>query len=431
MIERYTRPGMKKIWTDENRFQKMMEVEILACEAFAEQGLMPKDAVKMIRKKAKIDVNRIKEIEEKTHHDVVAFIKNLSENMGDEAKYLHFGLTSSDILDTALSVQMAETMDILIAETKKLAAALREKAIKYKKSPMIGRSHGVHAEPLSFGLKMALFYKEVERGIARLEKAKDTISAGKISGSVGTFANVDPFVEEYVCKKLGLKSAIISSQVLQRDRHAEYLNAIALVGATLEKIAVEVRGLQKTEIGEVQEFFASGQTGSSSMPHKKNPIICERVTGLARVLRGNAHAAIENVALWHERDISHSSVERIIVPDSTILLDYMLDKMVKLVTKLVVNEEKMLENISATKGMIYSQHLMLELIRKGASRMEAYDTVQTIALNVYDQGGDFEGHAARNSEVKALLSEKEIGECFSLEYHLRHIDKIFKMAGVE
>jgi len=430
MIERYTRPEIAKIWQDENRFKKMLEVEILAIEAFAEQGLIPKEDVKKIKKKATFNVERIKEIEAVTHHDVVAFIKNISENMREEAKYLHFGLTSSDILDTALSVQMKEAMDILIKGTLNLLKALKQKALDYKHTPMIGRSHGVHAEPMSFGLKMALFYKETERGLKRLEAAKEIISAGKISGSVGTFAHVDPFVEEYICGKLGLKPAGVSSQVLQRDRHAEYLNAIALVGATLEKIAVEIRGLQKTEIGEVQEFFASGQTGSSSMPHKKNPIICERITGLARVLRGNATVAIENVALWHERDISHSSVERIIVADSTILLDYMLDKMTVLVEKLVVNKEKMLKNIGMTKGLVYSQHMMLELIRKGATRMEAYDIVQAIALSVYEQDEDFKNLSRKNKDVKKYLTEKEIEECFDLEYHLRHVDTVFKNIGL-
>ncbi|MCK5450197.1 MAG: adenylosuccinate lyase [Candidatus Omnitrophica bacterium] len=430
MIERYTRPEIAKIWQDENRFQKMLDVEILATEAFTAHGMVPSEALEVIKKKAKFNVERINEIEAKTNHDVVAFIKNLSENIGEEAKYLHFGLTSSDILDTALSVQMAEAMDILIEGTKNLMEALKQKAIEYKDTPMIGRSHGVHAEPTSFGLKMALFYKEAERGLKRLEAAKEVISAGKISGSVGTFANVDPFVEEYVCEKLGLKPAGVSSQVLQRDRHAEYLNAIALVGATLEKLAVEVRGLQKTEIGEVQEYFASGQTGSSSMPHKKNPIICERVTGLARVLRGNAMAAIENVALWHERDISHSSVERIIVPDSTILLDYMLDKMTTLVEKLVVNKEKMLKNIGATRGLIYSQHLMLGLIRKGATRMEAYDIIQTISLDVYDKHGNFKDFSFKNKDVNKYMTEQEIEECFDLKYHLRHIDTVFKNIGL-
>ncbi|MFC1480308.1 adenylosuccinate lyase [Candidatus Omnitrophota bacterium] len=430
MIERYTRPEMAKIWTDENKFRKMLEIEILACEAFAKQGLIPKDAVRVIREKADFDVRRIEEIEQKTHHDVVAFIKNVSENIGEEAKYLHYGLTSSDVLDTALSVMMTEAIDVLIKDVKALMEALREKALKYKKTPMMGRSHGVHAEPISFGLKMALFYKEAQRDLGRLEEARDTIAVGKVSGSVGTFANVDPFVEQYVCKKLNLKPAGVSSQVLQRDRHAHYMSAIAIVGATLEKIALEIRGLQKTEIGEVQEFFASGQTGSSSMPHKKNPIICERVTGLARVLRGNAMAAIENVALWHERDISHSSVERIIIPDSTILLDYMLDKTEKLISRLVVNEEKMLENIGATKGMVYSQRMLLELIKKGATRMEAYDIIQGLALKAHEHDKNFREFAMINEELKKYLSGEEIEDCFRLDYHLRHIDTVFKNIGL-
>ncbi len=430
MIERYTRPGMGRIWADENRFRKMLDIEILACEAFAKQGLIPKDALKNIKEKADFDVDRIKEIEARTHHDVVAFIKSISEYVGEDAKYIHFGLTSSDVLDTALSVQMVEAMDLLLEGAKALREALKDKAHRYKKTPMMGRSHGVHAEPISFGLKMALFCKEMDRNIHRLEDARETIAAGKISGSVGTFANVDPVVEEYVCKRLGLKPAGVSSQVLQRDRHAQYLNAIAIVGATLEKIALEVRGLQKTEIGEVQEFFASGQTGSSSMPHKKNPIICERITGLARVLRGNAMAAIENVALWHERDISHSSVERIIIPDSAILLDYMLDKATKLVEKLVVNEDRMLENMGATKGLVYSQHVLLELIKKGATRVDAYDIVQELSLKSHEHGREFKDLLLESEKIKKYLSEKEIEDCFSLDYHLRHIDSIFKKIGL-
>ncbi|MFH1846137.1 MAG: adenylosuccinate lyase [Candidatus Omnitrophota bacterium] len=431
MIERYTRPEMAKIWTEKNKFQKMLDVEILACEAFAKMGIMPKEAVKIIREKADFDVERIKEIESKTNHDVVAFIKNVSENVGEEAKYLHYGLTSSDVLDTGLSIMMVEAMDILIQGVKDLMGALKEKALKYKNTPMMGRSHGVHAEPISFGLKMALFYKEMERNLKRLNEARETIAVGKISGSVGTFANVDPFVEEYVCKKLDLKPAGVSSQVLQRDRHAYYLNAIAIVGTTLEKIAIEIRGLQKTEISEVQEFFAKGQTGSSSMPHKKNPIICERITGLARVLRANAIAGMENVALWHERDISHSSVERIIVPDSTILLDYMLDKATKLVSLLVVNEEKMMKNIGATHGLIYSQRMMLELIKKGANRMQAYDIIQGTALECYETGAEFKELALTSEIIKQYLSEQEIQECFSLEYHLRHMDMIYKKIGIK
>jgi len=430
MIERYSRPEMARIWRDENRFQKMLDIEILACEAFAKHGYIPKEAAKTIKEKAAFNVNRINEIEKTTNHDVVAFIKNVSENVGDDAKYFHFGLTSSDVLDTALSVMMVEAVDILIKEAESLLAAFKEKALKYKKTPMMGRSHGVHAEPISFGLKMALFYKETERNIQRLRSARKAIAVGKVSGSVGTFANVEPFVEEYVCKKLGLAPAGVSSQILQRDRHAEYLNAIAICGATLEKLALEVRGLQKTEIGEVQEFFASGQTGSSSMPHKKNPIISERITGLARVLRGNAMAAIENVALWHERDISHSSVERIIIPDSTILLDYMLDKATSLVSKLVVNEEKMLENIKLSKGLIYSQHIMLELIKKGATRMEAYDIAQGAALEAYKGEKDFKEILLEAGKIKKYMTEEEISSCFSLDYHLRHVDAIFKQIGL-
>ncbi|MGB2629740.1 MAG: adenylosuccinate lyase [Candidatus Omnitrophota bacterium] len=430
MIDRYTRPEMSRIWNEENKFQKMLEVEILSCEAFAKLGLIPKEAVKVIREKAAFDVQRINELESQTHHDVVAFIKSVSENVGVEAKYFHFGLTSSDVLDTVLSVMMVEAIDLIIKNAKEFCEILKEKAIKYKKTPMMGRSHGVHAEPISFGLKMAIYYREMERDLKRLESARETVAVGKISGSVGTFANVDPYVEEYVCKKLGLEPSRVSSQVLQRDRHAYYLNVIALVGATLEKIALEVRGLQKTEIGEVQEYFAKGQTGSSSMPHKKNPIICERICGLARVLRGNAMAAIENVALWHERDISHSSVERIIVPDSTILLDYMLDKAKTLISKLVVHEDKMMENLAISKGLVYSQHVMMEIIKKGATRMEAYDIVQESALGAHSTGRDFKGILLENGKIGAYMSREEIEDCFSLEYHLRHIDKIFKNIGL-
>ncbi|MDD3088357.1 MAG: adenylosuccinate lyase [Candidatus Omnitrophica bacterium] len=431
MIERYTRPEMAKIWTDQNRFAKMLDVEIYACEAFAKLGMVPGPALENIRKKAAFDVKRIQEIEEKTNHDVVAFIKNISENIGDDAKYLHFGLTSSDILDTALSSQMAEAMDILIKGAEALKAALKIKAIQHKKTPMMGRSHGVHAEPTSFGLKMALFYREVERDIERMKAARKDIAVGKISGAVGTFANVDPFVEEYVCEKMGLEPARVSSQVIQRDRHAYYMSVLAITAATLEKIAVEIRGLQRTEIGEAQEYFAAGQTGSSAMPHKQNPIISERVTGLARILRSNAMAAIENVALWHERDISHSSVERVIVPDSTILLDYMLDKTTKLIEKLVVNKSKMMENIGTTKGLIFSQRLLLELIRKGVTRVDAYDIVQQLALKAIAEGKGYEAVVSASGDVKKYLSPDEIKDCFSLEYHMKRVDEVFKKIGIE
>jgi len=360
----------------------------------------------------------------------VAFIKNISESVGPDAKYLHFGLTSSDVLDTGLSIQMVEAMDILIKDSKELLKALGKKALKYKKTPMMGRSHGVHAEPISFGLKMALYYKEMERNIERLEAARETIAVGKISGSVGTFANVDPFVENYVCRKSGLKPAGVSSQIIQRDRHAYYLNVIALVGATLEKIALEVRGLQKTEIGEVQEYFAKGQTGSSSMPHKKNPIICERICGLARILRTNSLAGLENVALWHERDISHSSVERVIIPDSTILLDYMLDKAITLISKLVVNEKNMLKNMGVSKGLVFSQHVMLELIKKGATRMEAYDMIQGAALEASKGGKEFKDLLLADEKIEKYMTDKEVNKCFSVDYHLRHVDKVFKNIGL-
>ena len=430
MIARYTRPQIAAIWTDENKFKKMLLVELLACEALAKEGVIPQEAAKTIRRKAAIDVKRIQKIEEKTHHDVVAFIKCVSEKVGPAAKYFHYGLTSSDVLDTALSVMMVEAIDILIKDTQEVMVELRKKALKYKMTPMMGRSHGVHAEPITFGLKMAVFYKEMERNLGRLECARDTIGYGKISGAVGTFANVPPAVEAYVCKKLGLKPAGVSTQVLQRDRHAYYLNVVAITGASLEKIALEVRGLQKTEIGEVQEFFASGQTGSSAMPHKQNPVICERIVGLARVLRGNATAAIENVALWHERDISHSSVERIIIPDSTILLDYMLAKTKTLIERLVVNEKKMRENIELTGGLIYSQRILLGLIKKGVTRMEAYAIVQAAALKAHKEKKSFKEIIASAAAVKKYLSQKEIKNCFSLEYHLKHIGRVFKKIGL-
>jgi adenylosuccinate lyase len=408
----------------------MLEVEILACEAFAELGQIPKEAVKIIAEKAEVDAERVREIEKVTNHDVVAFIKNVSESVGDDARYFHFGLTSSDVLDTGLSIMMVQAADILIKDAEEVAEALRERAIEHKDTPMMGRSHGVHAEPVSFGLKMALYYREMTRNIERLKKARRTIAVGKISGSVGTFANVDPYVEEYVCRKLDLEPAGVSSQILQRDRHAEYLNAIALTGATLEKIALEVRGLQKTEIDEVQEYFASGQTGSSSMPHKKNPIICERLCGLARLLRTNALAAVENVALWHERDISHSSVERVIVPDSTILLDYMLVKARDLVARLVVKPDNMLRNIEVSKGLVYSQHVMLEMIKKGATRLEAYEIVQRAALKAHNGEALFKDLLLEDKDLPRFMTREQIEECFSLDYHLRHVDTIFKKIGI-
>jgi len=430
MIERYTLPGMAGVWSEENKFEKMLKVEILSCEALSKLKIIPKADLFQIKKKARFNIERIKKIEEKTNHDIVSFIINVSENVGDAAKYIHFGLTSSDVVDTTLSLMMSEAMDILIKDMEALIKAFRLKAKKYKNTIMIGRSHGVHAEPITFGLKMALFCEETKRNLTRLKAARETIAYGKLSGSVGTHANVDLFVEEYVCRKLGLKPAKVSSQILQRDRHAQYLNAIALSGTSLEKFATEFRGLQRTEIGEVEEYFSPTQKGSSSMPHKKNPIMFERICGLARILRGNALAAMENMPLWHERDISHSSVERIIVPDSTTLLDYMLVKMTNLVNKLTVNEDRMRENLQKTKGIIFSQRVLLELVKKGLTRVGAYDIVQEAALNMKEEDIDFREALKQNKKVRNVMAPSQVDECFDLAYHTAQIDKIFKKAGI-
>lgn len=430
MIERYTLPKMAAIWSEENKFRNMLKIEILACEALSRLKIIPKQDLFQIKKKARIDIDRIKAIEQKTNHDVLSFVINISENVGNSAKYVHFGLTSSDVVDTALSLVMREAMDLVIKDSEALLAAFRLKAKKYKNTVMIGRSHGVHAEPITFGLKCALFYEETKRNINRLKKAREQIAYGKLSGSVGTHANVDPFVEEYVCRKLGLKAAKISSQILQRDRHAEYLSAIAIMGTSLEKFSTEFRALQKTETGEVEEYFSPTQKGSSSMPHKKNPIMFERICGLARILRGNALAGMENMPLWHERDISHSSVERVIIPDSTLLLDYMLAKMTGLVNKLTVNEERMRENLGRTRGIIFSQRVLLELIKRGLTRVEAYDMVHDAALNMQKSDIDFEEALKRNNKVRNVMGPKAIEECFDLSYHTKFVDKIFKKVGI-
>jgi len=430
MIERYTLQKMARVWSEDNKFEKMLKIEILSCEALAKLKIIPKEDLFRIKKKARFDIASIKKIEEKTNHDIVSFVMNLSEYIGDSAKYVHFGLTSSDVVDTTLSCMMTEAMDILINDTKALLQAFRIKAKKYKNTIMIGRSHGVHAEPITFGLKCALFYEETKRNLERLRKARETIAHGKISGSVGTHANIDPFVEEYVCKKLGLKPAKVSSQILQRDRHAEYLNAIAITGTSLEKFSTEFRALQRTEIGEVEEYFSPTQKGSSSMPHKKNPIMFERICGLARILRGNAMASMENMPLWHERDISHSSVERVIVPDSTILLDYMLTKITNLVNKLTVNEERMTENLGKSKGIIFSQRVLLELIQRGLTRLEAYDIVQDASLNMRNEDIGFEEALKKNKKVRNVMGPAAIEECFDLGYHTKFVDKIFKKVGI-
>jgi adenylosuccinate lyase len=421
---------MGSIWTEENRFAKMLDVEIAACEAMAQIGLIPTKDLAVIKKKAGFSVERIKEIENKTHHDVIAFIENIGERVRKSARFLHLGLTSSDILDTGLSLQMKEAAELLLNDLKALSKALAKQAKKYKYTIMIGRSHGVHAEPVTFGLKMALFYDDTIRNIKRLSCAKTAISIGKISGSVGTYANIDPKVEAYVCKKLGLEPANISTQIIQREAIAEFMAAIAICGSSLEKIATEIRNLQKTEVLEAEEPFYKGQKGSSSMPHKRNPIICERIAGLARILRGNTIAAMEDITLWHERDISHSSVERVILPDSTILLDYMLNKMTGVIAGLVVYPENMEKNLSITKGLIYSQRILLELVKKGLDRKKAYEIVQEASMRAWREGIDFKAALARSLDLKKYMSGQEIDRCFDIGYHTRHVDKIFRKAGL-
>ena len=430
MIDRYSLPRMAAIWSEENKFRKMLDAELFACEALAKLGKIPKSSLFQIQKHARFDVERIKEIEKATNHDVIAFIKNISEYVGEDAKYIHMGLTSSDVLDTALSAQMTEACDILIDDVKKLLSILRRKARRYKKSVMIGRTHSVHAEPMTFGLKMALYHEEMKRNLRRLVQARETIAVGKISGAVGTYANIEPFVEEYTCKKMGLKAARISTQILQRDRHAEFLNAIAITGTCLEKYTTEFRLLQHTEIGEVEEYFSSTQKGSSAMPHKKNPILCERIAGLARILRANAIVSMDNIVLWHERDISHSSAERVILPDSTILLDYMLNKFMDIVGHLLVHEDRMIENLNKSGGVVFSGRLLLELVGKGLTRNEAYDKVQAVAFRAKKDAMAFKDALLADDGIRSVLNMDEIEEIFDFKYHIKHVDRIFRKVGI-
>ncbi len=431
MLERYSRSEMKKIWEDSNKFQIWLDIEILACEAHAKMGRVPAADLQQIKKKAKFDVARILEIEKVTRHDVIAFLTAVAEHVGPASRFIHMGLTSSDVVDTALSVQMVQAADILIADAEKLADVFYRKARQYKKTVMIGRSHGVHAEPTTFGLKMALFWAETLRGLDRLKRAKEVMRVGKISGAVGTRANVDPKVEEYVCKKLGLEVAPVSTQILQRDRHAEYMAQLAVVGASLEKFSLEIRNLQRTELLEAEEYFEEGQKGSSAMPHKRNPVTCERVCGLARVLRGNAQTALENVALWHERDITHSSAERVIVPDSTTFLDYMFGLSQNIFEKLIVYPQNMLKNLDRTRGLIFSQRVLLSLTDKGLTREDAYKLVQSNAMQVWKNGADFKSVLLKDREVSKALSKKEIEECFDLQYHLRNVEGTFQKLGIK
>ena len=426
MIERYTLPEMGKIWEDEFKYSTWLQIEILACEARAKLGEIPNKDVEVIKSKAKFDVKRILEIEETTKHDVIAFLTNVAEYVGDESRHIHYGMTSSDILDTTLSHQMKYAGNLILKRLHDLKDSIKARAIEHKNTVCIGRSHGIHAEPTTMGLKFALWYEEIKRNIIRLKDAIDVISVGQISGAVGTFEHLSPKVEEYVCDKLGLKPASVSTQVIQRDRHAQFMCTLAVIGSTLEKIAVEIRHLQRTEVLEAEEYFSKGQKGSSAMPHKRNPIVSERVTGLARVLRGNSITALENVALWHERDISHSSVERIVVPDSCIALDYMLHLMIKLLKNLIIYPENMLRNLNLTRGLIYSQTVLLKLINKGVLREDAYKIVQTSAMKVWgDDSKNLKDELLASKVVMKLLNKQEIENIFNNDRILKQVDYIF------
>ena len=425
MIARYTHPEMGRIWSDQHRYETWLQVELAAADAMAAAGIVPKDAAGELRSKARFDIARIEEIEKVTQHDVIAFTTAVAEHAGAAARWLHFGLTSSDIIDTAQALQMVEACDIIINDIEALAAAVKARAEEHRKTPMIGRTHGVHAEPLTLGLKLALWYAELTRNRERMRRAREVVRVGKISGAVGTFAHLDPAIEADVCRRLHLEPAPISSQVIQRDRHAELLSALAITGASLEKFALEIRGLQKTEIGEVEEPFAKGQKGSSAMPHKRNPIGSEQIVGLARLLRGNASAALENVALWHERDISHSSVERVILPDSFIALDHMLRRFTRIVAGMVVYPDRMRENLDRSRGVIFSGQVLLELARRGISREQAYEWVQRNAMRAFDEKRAFKDLLLADKDVSGVLPPPEIEKAFDLNQQLRHVDAVF------
>ena len=425
MIPRYTPPEMGRVWTDQRRYDSWLLVESAAADAMATHGVIPTDAARDIREKGSVDVSRVEEIEEVTRHDLIAFTTAVAEKVGPAARWLHFGLTSSDVLDTALALQLREACSILLTDLDALADVVRARAEEYCHTPMIGRTHGVHAEPMTFGLKLALWFDEIRRDRDRLERARNIVSVGKISGVVGTYAHLDPAIERAVCERLDLRPARVASQIIQRDRHAELVSALAITGASLEKFAVEVRGLQRTEIGEVEEPFAKGQKGSSAMPHKRNPIGCEQITGLARLLRANAIAALENVALWHERDISHSSVERVILPDSFCALDHMVRRFTQIVQGLVVYPERMLENLERSRGVVFSGTVLLELARKGITREEAYRWIQRNAMRSHDEQTDFKVLLLDDPNVTGVLSREEIEQVFDLSVQLRYVDEIF------
>ena len=431
MIERYATQDMSRIWSDQNKYETWKNVEIAVLEVLTDMGHVPKKSLDVIKKKAAFSVDRINEIESETHHDVIAFLTNLAENIGPDSRFVHMGMTSSDLLDTSLALQCKDAGNIILEKLKIFRQLLRDKALKYRDTFQIGRSHGVHAEPITFGLKLALWSEEIGRSIKRWENALDNISYGQISGAVGTYQHLDPEVEEKTCIKLGLKAERVSNQVIQRDHHAEYMSSLAIIGASLEKIAVEIRHLQRTEVLEAEEYFSKGQKGSSAMPHKRNPIITERMTGFARILRGNAHTALENVALWHERDISHSSVERIIIPDSTHIIDYMLIKMTALFENLLVYPDNMMDNINRTNGLIFSQEVLLALIKKGATREDAYQMVQKNAMRVWEEKIDFKTLLFSDDDITNILSEDEINELFNLNKVLKNIRKIFNRLEIK
>ena len=431
MIERYSREEMSRIWTDQNRYEAWLEVEILACEAWSKLGYIPKEDVEKIRQNAKVDVDRAKEIEEQTRHDVVAFTRQVSETLGEERKWVHYGLTSTDVVDTALSYVVKQANDIIEKDLELFIDVLAEKAKKYKYTLMMGRTHGVHAEPTTFGVKMALWYAEMKRNFERFKRVREEIEVGKMSGAVGTFANIPPEIEAHVCKELGLDCAPVSTQTLQRYRHAYYIATLSLISTSLEKFAVEVRNLQKTETREVEEAFAKGQKGSSAMPHKRNPVGSENITGISRVIRGYITTAYENVPLWHERDISHSSAERVMLPDVTIALDYALNRFTNIIDRLTVYEDNMKENINKTFGLVFSQRVLLALINKGMVREEAYDTVQPKAMESWQTKTPFRELVEQDSKITDLLSKEDLDECFNPEHHLNQVDTIFQRAGLE
>lgn len=425
MIERYTLPEMGAVWSQQNKFQKWLDVEIAVCEVHAEDGTIPAEALAEIKANAAFTVERISEIEKTTDHDVIAFTTNLAENIGESARFVHYGLTSSDVVDTANALLLKESCDILLAKTDALLEVLKRRAFEFKETPQIGRTHGIHAEPTSFGLVWALWYSEMKRNKERLRRAKEIVSVGKISGAVGAFAHLSPEVEEKACKKLGLKAAEVSTQVIQRDRYAEYLCTLAIIASTLEKVALQVRHWQRTEVREAQEFFKTGQKGSSSMPHKRNPILSERICGMARTVRANSIVGLENVSLWHERDISHSSAERIVLPDSSATLDYILAKTTSLLDTLIVYPENMLKNLDLTRGLVFSGQLLLALTQKGVSREDAYVWTQRNAMKVWDEGGNYRELINSDADISSHLSAEEIARVFDLRHYLRNVDKVF------